>query len=148
MTLARNDLQLWNPFREIDDMHRRMSQMLESAFEPAWLNGFTGWTPPVDIEETDDAFVVEAELPGVKRDDVSVELNDNELTIRGEAKERERVGILRRQTRRTGEFLYRVRLPGDVDEDKVEATLRDGVLELRIGKAVPAQARRIEISAG
>lgn len=148
MTLARNDLQLWNPFREIDDMHRRMSQMLESAFESASLNGFTGWTPPVDIEETDDAFVVEAELPGVKRDDVSVELNDNELTIRGEAKERERVGILRRQTRRTGEFLYRVRLPGDVDEDKVEATLRDGVLELRIGKAVPAQARRIEISAG
>jgi len=148
LTLARNDLQLWNPFREIDDMHRRMSQMLESAFEPASLNGFTGWTPPVDIEETDDAFVVEAELPGVKRDDVSVELNDNELTIRGEAKERERVGILRRQTRRTGEFLYRVRLPGDVDEDKVEATLRDGVLELRIGKAVPAQARRIEISAG
>jgi len=146
--MARNELQMWNPFRELDSMHRRMSQMLETAFEPSALNGLTGWTPPVDIEETDDAFVIEAELPGVKRDDVSVELDDNELTIRGESKERERVGILRRQSRRVGEFHYRVRLPGDVDEDKVEATLRDGVLELRVGKAVPAKARQIEISAG
>ncbi|HLS24360.1 MAG TPA: Hsp20/alpha crystallin family protein [Beutenbergiaceae bacterium] len=146
--MTRNELQMWNPFRELDSMHRRMSQMLETAFEPSALNGLTGWTPPVDIEETDDAFVIEAELPGVKRDDVSVELDDNELTIRGESKERERVGILRRQSRRVGEFHYRVRLPGDVDEDKVEATLRDGVLELRVGKAVPAKARQIEISAG
>ena len=73
------------------------------------------WVPAVDIEETDEGFVVEAELPGVKREDVTVELRDNELMLHGETKQRERTGILRRQTRRTGQFDYRVMLPGEVD---------------------------------
>jgi HSP20 family protein len=75
----------------------------------------------VDIEETDEAFVVEAELPGVKREDVTVELQGNELTIHGEVKERERTGVPRRQTRRIGQFDYRVALPGEVDTENVKA---------------------------
>src|SRR5690606_23275635 len=101
--------------------------------------------PPVDLEEIDDAFLVEADLPGVKRDDVEVELIDNQLVIRGECKERERVGILRRRTRKTGEFDYRLLLPGEVEADGVDAHLEDGVLHLRIPKAAASRRRRIEV---
>jgi HSP20 family protein len=107
-----------------------------------------GWSPLVDIEETEDAWVLEAELPGVRREDVNVEVRDGELAITGELKERERKGVLRRQTRRTGRFDYRVTLPGDVEADKIEASLEHGVLTLRVPKAPQAQPRRIEVKAG
>lgn len=140
------ELQTWNPFRELDDLHERMSRLMESTFGET-RNGLTSWVPAVDIEETDEAFLVEAELPGVKRDDVTVELRDNELTIHGEIKERERTGVLRRQTRRTGQFDYRVVLPGDVDADNVEANLQEGILRVTVRKAEQAKRRRIEITA-
>ncbi|UER55866.1 Hsp20/alpha crystallin family protein [Kineosporiaceae bacterium SCSIO 59966] len=140
------ELQTWNPFRELDDLHERMSRLMESTFGET-RNGLTGWVPAVDIEETDEAFLVEAELPGVKRDDVTVELRDNELTIHGEIKERERTGVLRRQTRRTGQFDYRVVLPGDVDADNVEANLQEGILRVTVRKAEQTKPRRIEITA-
>lgn len=137
----------WDPFRELEEMHDRMGRLLESTFGtggPPML----GWSPAVDIEETDDAWVLEAELPGVKRDDVNIELNNGELAITGEVKEQERKGILRRQTRRTGRFEYRVALPGDVEADKIEAALDQGVLRVRVPKAPRAQPRRIEVKAG
>jgi HSP20 family protein len=139
-----NEMTSWNPFRELDEIQSRMSRLLESTFGSAPVAG--AWTPPVDIEETDDAFVVEAELPDVKREDIDVELNDNELSIHGEIKERERAGILRRQTRRTGRFDYRVTLPGQVEPDSTEASLKDGVLRLTLRKSEGQKRRRIEIS--
>jgi HSP20 family protein len=105
------------------------------------------WTPLVDIEETDNAWIVEAELPGVRRKDVNVEARDSEVVITGEIKERERKGIIRRRTRRTGRFEYRVTLPGRVDADKVEAKVADGVLTVRIPKSEQAGAQRIEVQA-
>ena len=77
-----NDLTSWNPFRELDEIQSRMSRLLESTFRSGDSSA-GAWTPLVDIEETDDAFVVEAELPEVKREDISVELNDKELSIHG-----------------------------------------------------------------
>jgi HSP20 family protein len=108
-------------------------------------DGIAAWAPPVDITETDDAWVVEAELPGVDPDDVTVELRDSELSISGEIKEREREGILRRRTRRVGAFDFQVTLPGQADTEHVEATLRDGVLTVRVPKPEQARARRIEV---
>ena len=143
--MRKTDRQEWNPFRELDDLHERMSKLLESS---AGHGLVTSWEPAVDIEETDEAFLVEAELPGVKRDDVTVELQNNELTIHGEVKERERTGILRRRTRRMGRFDYRVVLPGEVDADNVEANLQEGVLRVKVRKAKHARPRRIEITAG
>lgn len=146
LQLLRNtDRQGWNPFREFDDMQQRVSKLLESGVGHGLV---TSWVPAVDIEETDEAFLVEADLPGVKRDDVTVELQDNELRIHGEVKERERTGILRRRTRRTGQFDYRVVLPGEVDADNVEANLQEGVLRVKVRKAKHARPRRIEITAG
>ena len=141
------ELESWDPFRELDELHQRMSRLLvESSVGD--VRGLAGWVPAVDVEETDEAFVVEAELPGVKRDDVSVELQDNELRIHGEIKERERIGVLRRQTRRTGQFDYRVTLPHEVDADNVEANLHEGVLHVQLRKAGQTKPRRIEIASG
>jgi HSP20 family protein len=141
------ELESWDPFRELDELHQRMSRLLVQS-NVGDVRGVAGWVPAVDVEETDEAFVVEAELPGVKRDDVSVELQDNELRIHGEIKERERTGVLRRQTRRTGQFDYRVTLPHEVDAGDVEANLHEGVLQVRLRKAEQSKPRRIEIAAG
>jgi len=140
----------WEPFTEVEQVTERMRRMLEQTFGgfgwTAPLSERAGWSPLVDLEETDDAYVVEAELPGVRREDVSVELVGNELAISGEVKERERKGTVRRQSRRTGRFDYRVSLPSHVESDRVEATLSDGVLTLRVPKAERAQRKRIEIA--
>ena len=81
----------------------------------------------------------------MKAENVNVELVGNELMITGEIKEKEHKGTVRRQSRRTGRFDYRVSLPAHVDPEKVEAKLTDGVLEVRVPKSERAQRRRIEI---
>ena len=103
-----------------------MRRMLEQTF-----GGSDGeaWAPLVDIEEQDDAYVLEVEVPGVKREDVNVEQIGNELVISGEIKEQERKGIVRRKARRVGRFAYRVMLPERVDHEQIQAKLNDGVLD-------------------
>ena len=138
----------WEPLGDLEQVTERMRRMLEQTFGSLGWPSPTeqgGWSPLVDIEETDDAYVVEADLPGVKRQDVTIELVGNELMVTGEIKERERKGALRRQTRRVGRFDYRVVLPDHVDDDKVEANLTDGVLTVRVPKAERAQRRKIEV---
>jgi HSP20 family protein len=103
--------------------------------------------PRFDIEESEEAWIVEAELPGVKRKDVNVEVRDGELLVSGEIKERERRGVLRHRTRHTGEFEIRVSLPGDVDPDRVDASIEDGVLTVQIPKPERAKPRKIEVGA-
>jgi HSP20 family protein len=131
--------QRWDPLRDLADLQERINGMIEPGGTPAT------WTPPVDIIEADDAWTVEAELPGVDRKDITIELRDNELEISGEIKERERKGILRRRTRRVGMFDFRVTLPGHVDADAVEASMSDGVLSVRIPKPQHARPHRIEV---
>jgi HSP20 family protein len=133
----------WEPLRELEEMQDQMGRLLGSTIGDVAL-----WVPPVDIEETEDSWIVEAEVPGAKRDDIDIQLNEGELVITGEIKERERKGLIRRQTRRVGRFEYRVRLPGPADPDKVDASLGDGVLKVTVPKAEQAKARRIEISDG
>jgi HSP20 family protein len=102
-------------------------------------------TPPVDIEETDDAYVVDIDLPGVRPEDVNIEMRGEELRISGQVQQRDRTGVVRRQNRPTGEFEYLVDLPSDIDPNKVEAMYRNGVLTVMVGKGQNAQPRRIEI---
>jgi HSP20 family protein len=139
----------WRPFGELEQINERMRRMLEQTFGEIGWRSFplekAGWLPMVDIEEQDDAYLVEAELPGVKREDVDVEVVGHELTISGELKESERKGVVRKRTRRTGQFNYRVALPESVDADKVEAKLNDGVLTIRIPKIEKAMRRKVEI---
>jgi HSP20 family protein len=137
-----------DPFREFSDLQSQMEQLLESVWSGAGAGTPAIWAPPVDIEETEDAWIIEAELPGAKHDDVHVELRDSELVISGEIKERERQGILRRRTRRVGQFEYRVVLPGEPDGDNVDASLDGGVLRVRVPKAERNRPREIQVTGG
>jgi HSP20 family protein len=120
---------------------RLLAENVDEAIRPD-----QGWRPAADVEETTDAYLVELELPGVKREDVSVEFGGGELTVTGEAKERQRVGFLRTRTRLVGRFDYRVSLPADVQEDQVSASLSEGVLTVRVPKNEKSRPRKIPIS--
>jgi HSP20 family protein len=139
----------FEPFQEFEELQNQMGQLIESVLGPPARagNGGGSWSPLVDIEEAEDAWLVEAELPGVARKDVTVELRDSELEISGEIKERERKGTIRRQTRRTGRYDYRVQLPGHAEAEQIEATLHDGVLTVRVPKTEQTRPRRIEVKA-
>jgi HSP20 family protein len=140
----------WEPFQEFEQVTERMRRMLEETFGgfgrwPSLLQETAGWSPPVDIEEQDDAYVLEAELPGVRRENIDIELVGTELAITGELKEKERTGVVRRRTRRTGHFDYRVTLPDQVDAEQIDAALDEGVLTVRVPKSERAQRRKVAI---
>ncbi len=128
----------------IDGFNRQLASFLDSWRRLPEVIG-NGFTPLADIEETADAYLVEIELPGVRRDDVDIEIAGRRVSVRGERKEKERVGMLRRRERTVGHFSYEVTLPGDVEEDGVEAHLNEGVLNLRIPKPERERPRRIQI---
>jgi HSP20 family protein len=132
-----------DPFESFEDIHQRMDQLMRSFGSTA---DRAHWSPfPVDLEETEDAYVVEIDLPGVSRNDVTLEISGRELTVYGEVKERERTGFLRRQTRRVGRFHHAVSLPGEVDVERIKASLDDGVLMIRAPKSPTTKAHRVEI---
>ncbi|SRR5579871_1835108 len=138
----------WDPFAEFEDLYQRMGQLMTSAFEGMWQPLAQAWSPLADLSETDDAYVAEVELPGVKKDDISIEVTGQELAITGEYSEGGAAGRALRRSRRGGRFEYRVTLPGGADPDKITASLADGVLTVTVPKAETEKPRRIEITAG
>lgn len=102
--------------------------------------------PPLDIEETEDAYIVEVELPGVRKGDVDIALSGRRLTVSGERVEKEWAGILPHRTRAVGRFQYESLLPGDVHEKGVEASLDDGVLTITVPKAQDDRPHRIQVT--
>lgn len=139
-----------DPITEFDDLFDRMGRLLESTvgggFTPALPT--MGFTPLADLIETDEEFLVEVELPGVKREDVDVEIDDRELIISGEIKEHERPGVLRRSTRRSGRYELRLRVGSDVNADAVRASLQEGVLMVTVPKVAAAKPHHVEITSG
>jgi len=135
----------WDPFREFEALRERMDEDLGRRLGSSQVVD-AEFTPLADIEETDDAWVIEVELPGVDKHDLDVQLLGRRITITGERKEKARNGVLRRKTRVTGSFRYEVTLPDDVDSDKIDAKLVDGELTVRVPKTAPEQSRRIPIT--
>ena len=134
----------WDPLATMERVSSELGRFFEGWDDlPTVFDG--EFVPLADVEETDDAFIVEVEVPGVKKSDIDISLAGRRLVISGERQEKERVGILRRRTRSVGRFRYEVLLPGDVDEGGVTASLEDGVLTLRVPKASSERPRRIEV---
>jgi HSP20 family protein len=107
----------------------------------------SAWSPSVDIYETDDALVMKAELPGVSKDDVRVDVHQNTLILRGERKHEAEVKDehYHRVERTYGTFQRSFVLPTMIDQEKVQATFKEGVLELRLPKLESAKPRRVAI---
>ncbi|MFI7542374.1 Hsp20/alpha crystallin family protein [Actinoplanes sp. NPDC049599] len=137
------------PLRELAQLHQRMSELMSTALggdlRPATVHG---WTPLADVTETDDAYLVEIEVPGVHRKDLTVEVAGGELRVSGEIVEKEKVGWLRHRTRRAGRFAFRTTLLGDISSEHISADLADGVLTVRAPKTEAAKPRRITVNTG
>jgi HSP20 family protein len=148
-------LSRWDPLREFTDLQETFGRLVESVFGSGSTFGFPGegltslpaWRPFADLSETDSAYLVEVEVPGLKRDDVTIELSGSELVIRGQYQESDKTGVMRHRSRRAGQFEYRAALPVDIDAEKVTADLSDGVLRVSVPKTETAKPRRIEITA-
>jgi len=139
---------LVNPTREFEDIYDRMGQLMNFAFgmTPAELTE-APWVPLADLSETEDAYVVQVELPGVRKDQIDVQFQDRELVISGDFPPPESgKGRRHRSSRRTGRFEFRTYLPGDVKADAVSAQLTDGVLTVTVPKSEAAKPRKIEIT--
>jgi HSP20 family protein len=141
----------WTPARDIPSIRDEMNRLLNEFWgkglgeEGTWSSG--AWMPPVDIYESDDALVVKAELPGFSKEDIAVELKDNTLMLRGERKREAEMkeGNYHRMERTYGVFHRSFVLPTTVDQQKVKATYKDGVLELSLPKVEAAKPRRVAI---
>jgi HSP20 family protein len=149
MALAR-----WTPYRDMVTVRDEMNRVFNEVFrrggatdESSWFSG--AWTPPVDIYETDEALVLKAELPGFSKDEINIELKENTLLIKGERKREDEVkeGNHHRMERVYGAFQRSFLLPTTVDQEKVKASYKDGILELRLPKVQAAQPKRIAVSA-
>lgn len=137
----------WDPFRDFVAMHNDVGRLFDRTFGSD--NGRTErvWAPAVDVYETRDEVVVKTELPGVKPEEVNVTLHEGTLHIKGERKFREEVKEenFYRLERRYGTFERTIPLPADIQEDKVAAAYKDGVLEITLPKAEAAKPKQIDI---
>lgn len=148
MTLIR-----WEPARELQSIQSEMNRLFNTFFEPsAGGNGggapLRRWSPAMDLVETDDHFVLRADLPGVSEDDVKIELEDNVLTLSGERKaahQESKEGYYRVE-RAYGSFSRTLTLPEGVNADSISANFDRGVLEVRIPKPEQRKPRKVEIS--
>ncbi|MFO7530707.1 MAG: Hsp20/alpha crystallin family protein [Marinobacter sp.] len=147
-----SNLTRWNPINEFEDLMNRYNRMfgLTRAGDREGKDLFSrsDWAPAVDIKETDQAFSVEAELPGMSKDDVKVTVHDGVLTIKGERRQEEETEDkkMHRIERFYGSFMRSFTLPENVDENSVEANFKDGLLTLTIKKAEPKEPKAIEVN--
>lgn len=138
----------FDPLRELAALQQRTTQLMNTVLGTDVLAGTAGmWTPLADVTETDDAYLVEIEVPGVNRKDLTVEVAATQLRVTGEIVEKEKVGWLRHRTRRVGQFAYRTLLPADIDAEHITADLADGVLTVRVPKTEAARPRRVTVNA-
>ncbi len=139
----------WEPFRELAALQNEMGR---------WMNQFAGtmpggngqsstWLPAVDVWETDNELVLSFDLPGIPEDQISVELDDNIMTVSGqrERTQEETGERFYRYERRFGTFSRSVTLPAGVNEDQVKADYKDGVLEVRVPKPEEQKPKRIQV---
>jgi len=140
----------WGPFRELEDISTRLNRIFNDtpARAPDAENYFfADWAPPVDIEETDKEYLIKAELPGIAKENVKVEMLDGVLTIEGERKTEE-VGKgkkLHKVERSYGKFVRQFSLPAEVDAAKIQAEFKEGMLNVHLPKTAAAKPKAIEV---
>ena len=139
-----------DPFRDLISIQDRMNKLFDQTLSRSRNDEAavaTTWTPPVDIYETPETIVIKAELPGVAREDVDIQIHDSTLVLKGErrfAKEvQEEISL--RIERTYGPFHRSFALPTTVQQDQIRAAMRNGVLEVALPKAAGAQPKRIAI---
>ena len=142
----------WDPFRELEDVSTRLNRIFSRT--PARnqsdneMLALADWSPSVDISETDVAYLIKGEIPGVKKEDVKVTVQDGMLTIQGERKqEKEEKGKkFHRVECDYGSFVRSFRVPDDADETKVKAEFKNGMINISLPKTEKAKTKVINVS--
>jgi HSP20 family protein len=142
---------LWDPFRELEAMSSRLNQLFRPGMDSGEREALAGvdWAPSVNISETEAAYVIRADLPGVTKENITVHVENGVLSLRGERQHREeqKNEKFHRVESSYGSFLRRFTLPDDVREDDVNAEMKDGCLEVTMPKSgeKKPKARSIEV---
>lgn len=138
----------WDPFNELQDMQSRLNRLFRVPVRTGSDESLLAdWCPAVDVQETDTDYLIKADLPEVKKDDVKVLLQDGIVSVSGERhQEKEEKGKKYHKIEREyGHFERRFTVPTDVEADKVHAEFKDGVLSVRLPKSAKATPRSVDV---
>ncbi|KPL02355.1 MAG: hypothetical protein AMJ73_08860 [candidate division Zixibacteria bacterium SM1_73] len=141
----------WRPFRDLISIQDEMNRLFDDFFgrpvtRPEWTEA--AWCPCVDVSETKDNVIINTEIPGMSKDDVTVSIQDNVLTLSGEKKQEkeEKDANYHRVERSYGSFSRSFTLPTSVQPDKVKATYKDGILRITLPKSEEVKPKQIPIT--
>ncbi len=146
--MAQTPIKKWEPFKELMTLREDMDRFFNNFFGRSVTENYEGvWTPVVDIEEDKDNYIVRAELPGFRKEDITISVRGSRLALSGErAYESEDKGkTYHRIERSYGKFVRHINLPNEIDESKVKATYQDGILTVILPKPEAARPREVQI---
>ena len=141
----------WDPFRDVEKLQNRINRMFEDSFGRSCdlddEMSLCAWRPAVDIFKTENGIALSAELPGVSKENVSVEVKENILTLKGErlANQKIKEENYYRRERSYGKFQRAFTLPADVDSDKIKAEFKDGLLKIEVPKPEEHKPKTVTI---
>jgi len=143
--------QTWNPLQDLMLLQDRMNRLFEDATQRRAQNTSTerdefervDWTPAADIYETETGYVIALDLPGVDRNEVEIDLDDNRLVVKGNRAIEE--SMRQRSERPSGKFLRTFSVPGSVDQTQIGADYKDGVLQVRLPRRKEQKSKKVEI---
>ncbi|MFZ9595277.1 MAG: Hsp20/alpha crystallin family protein [Bdellovibrionia bacterium] len=157
----RGERGFWNPMRELNRMQRRMDQIFGDLVNDTFLTDWRAaaqplgeieerFSPPCDVVETDSQYLMSFDLPGVSRNEIKIELKDNQLVVSGERKHEEVKEGLERSTqeRYYGAFMRSFTLPNQIDLERIEAQFENGVLTITVPKLEVKKHKQVEIKIG
>jgi HSP20 family protein len=140
----------WDPFRELLTLQERLDKMYRDMERSRREEDFVSseWTPPVDIFESGDTFVIKLEVPEVAKESIDIQINDNELTIRGERKLEPGINQdnYHRMERGYGMFARTFALNKSIDAGKIKATVKDGILRIELPKREEVRPKQIKMT--
>jgi len=144
------ELSPWKPFRELERMRREMDRLWDSFFEgrpSRKVEEVEEWSPTLDVSETKNDLVVKAEIPGIDPKDIDISLANEMLTIKGEKKQEkeEKEENYHLIERSYGSFARTIRLPREVQSDKISASYKNGILKVTLPKSEEAKKKEIKI---
>ncbi len=132
---------LWDPASEFDYLRDRIGRLYDQFTQQG--QDRSPWQPDIEVDETEEYYLVKAELPGITRENVELQVDEHSLSIAGSVPEEHNEQTMHR---RAGRFFYRTVVPRDIDTDKVQANMREGILTIRLPKTKQA-TRRVQIHA-
>ena len=142
----------WSPLNQLSSLRNEISRLFDAPLAELTDGSrlLSGWSPALDVHEDKDSFVVQAELPGMKREDIELSLHDGRLSISGERKAEQKYegAEVYRAERFVGRFQRTVTLPAPVAADQIKAQYKDGILTVRLPKSDEAKPKQIEVKVG